>query len=118
MSTERSSDGLVRIVLVVVAVVVLVPVLMMAVAMPMMGMLGWWWDGGMAGGPSPLWGMGMLLVWLAVLVGVGYLLYRGVIGGSSAATDPALEELRVAYARGDLSDEEFEERRERLTRER
>jgi putative membrane protein len=32
-------------------------------------------------------------------------------------TDPALEELRMAYARGDLSEEEFEERRERLRQE-
>jgi uncharacterized membrane protein len=34
--------------------------------------------------------------------------------GTSRSTDPALDELRLAYARGDLSDEEFERRRERL----
>ena len=52
-------------------------------------------------------------------VGIGYLLYRGLVGGvgSSLTSDRALEELRVAYARGDLSDEEFEERRAKLTRE-
>ena len=49
---------------------------------------------------------------LLVLVGIGYLIYR------SASGDPALDELRLAYARGDLSDEEYEERRDRLTRER
>ncbi|MBX0325007.1 SHOCT domain-containing protein [Halomicroarcula sp. F13] len=119
MSTERTSDGLLRIVLIVLAVIVLFPMLMMVFAAPMMGMMGWWWGGGTAGGLSPLWGIGMMLVWLVVLVGIGYLLYRGLVGGvgSSLTTDRALEELRVAYARGDLSDEEFEERRAKLTRE-
>ena len=116
MSTERTSDGLLRIVLIVLAVIVLFPLLMMMFAMPMMGMMGWWWGGGMAGGLSPLWGIGMMLVWLVILVGIGYLLYRGLVGGvgSSLTTDRALEELRVAYARGDLSDEEFEERKDAL----
>jgi putative membrane protein len=119
MSTERTSDGLLRIVLIVLAVIVLFPLLMMVFAMPMMGMMGWWWGGGMAGGLSPLWGIGMMLVWLVVLVGIGYLLYRGLVGGvgSSLTGDRALEELRVAYARGDLSDEEFEERRTKLSHE-
>lgn len=119
MSTERTSDDLLRIVLIVLAVIVLFPLLMMMLAMPMMGMMGWWWGGSMAGGLSSLWGIGMMLVWLVVLVGIGYLLYRGlVVGvGSSLTGDRALEELRVAYARGDLSEEEFEERRANLRRE-
>jgi putative membrane protein len=116
--TANSSDGLVRVVVVVLGILVLFPVLMMALAVPMMGMIGWW-DGGMMGSFSPLWGIVMMLVWLVVLLGIGYLLYRGLVGGfgNSAETDPALEELRLAYARGDLSDEEFEERRSRLQRE-
>ena len=119
MSTERTSDGLLRIVRIVLAVIVLFPILMMVFAAPMMGMMGWWWGGGTAGGLSPLWGIGMMLVWLVVLVGIGYLLYRGLVGGvgSSLTGDRALEELRVAYARGDLTDEEFEERRAKLSRE-
>lgn len=73
----------------------------------------------MGGGLSPLWGIGMMLVWLVVLVGIGYLLYRGLVGcvGPSMTADRALEELRMAYARGDLSEEEFEERRAKLSRE-
>nr|WP_305080130.1 SHOCT domain-containing protein [Natronomonas sp. LN261] len=49
----------------------------------------------------------------------GRSLYRWLVGGgrAGAVTDPALEELRMAYARGDLSEEEFEERRERLRQE-
>jgi putative membrane protein len=113
-------------VVVVLGILVLFPVLMMALAVPTMGMMGWWGDGmmgwwgdGMMGGFSPLWGIVMMLVWLIVLLGIGYLLYRGLVGGlgTSAETDSALEELRLAYARGDLSDEEFEERRSRLQRE-
>lgn len=118
METQRSNDGLLRVVLIVLAIVVLFPLLMMAFAMPMMPMMGWWWGGGMAGGLSPLWGIGMMLVWLVVLVGIGYLLYRGLIGRvePSLTADRALEELRVAYARGDLTEEEFEQRRSKLTR--
>ena len=118
MTTRRSNDGLIRIVVVILGVVVLFPLLMMVFAMPMMGMMGWWWGDGMAGGLSPLWGLGMMLVWLVVLLGIGYLLYRGLVGGLRAdvPSDPALEELRLAYARGDLTEEEFEERRAQLQR--
>lgn len=118
MSTESTADRTLRVVLLVLAVLVLLPMLLMVVAMPMMGMMGWWWDGGTARF-SPLWGIGMMLVWLVVFVGIGYLLYRGLVAGGSSATgstDPALEELRLAYARGDLSEEEFETRREKLRR--
>ncbi len=118
MSTARTSDDVLRAILIVLAVIVLFPLLMMILVMPMMGMMGWWWGGEMAGGLSPLWGVGMVLVWLVVLVGIGYLLYRGLVGhvGSSVTNDRALEELRMAYARGDLSEEEFEERRANLNR--
>ena len=58
MATQRSSDGLLRIV-VILGVIVLFPLLMMLFAMPMMG---WWWGDGTAGGLSPLWGLGMMLV--------------------------------------------------------
>ena len=114
MSHDRTTDDTLRIVLIIVAALVLAPVLMMVVAFPMMnywggGMMGY----GMYGGGSGLWGLGMGLVWLIVLVGVGYLVYRWFAGGRLAA-DPALEELRLAYARGEISDEEFEERRDRL----
>lgn len=113
MGGEQADGSLLRIVVVVLAVVLLSPLLMMAVAMPMVGMMGW---GGQMGF-SPLWGFAAMLLSLLVVVGVGYVLYRALVGTGGAgdsAADPALEELRMAYARGDLSDEEFEQRRERL----
>lgn len=65
--------------------------------------VGWW----------PLVGMLVPLVFLLVLLGGGYLIFRRVAEHQSSH-DPAMEELRTAYARGELSDQEYEERRERL----
>jgi putative membrane protein len=114
MSGRRTTDDTLRIVLIVVAVIVLAPMLMMGLAFPMMGV----WGGMMGGyggfGVSPIWGVVMMLVWLVILVGGGYLVYRWATGAGSAGTDPALEELRLAYARGDISEEEYEQRRSRL----
>ncbi|WP_049985326.1 SHOCT domain-containing protein [Halobellus rufus] len=91
------------------------------------GMMGWggttggmWgpmhdgWMGGTDAGSTWWWLLAFLwrLLFLLVIVGAGYLLYRAVSDGESS--DPALDELRSAYARGDLSEEEFERRRERL----
>lgn len=111
-------DSLGRTILLVIAAVVLVavlvPLLMMGFAMPMIGFgpMGTW--NGTMGEPWT-----WLLVWLVplgmVLV-IGYVLYRLLRGSTRRQTDPAIEELRTAYARGDLSSEEFEERRERLER--
>jgi putative membrane protein len=89
---------------------------MMGLAFPLMGM----WGGGMMGGygtygGSGLWGLGMALIWIVVLIGGGYLLYRWLAGSRSVVSDPALEELRLAYARGDISEEEYEERRSKLS---
>lgn len=112
-----SEDALLRTLLVVIATILLVPFIVMAFMMPMMGMGGHMLDGGMwnATGATWMW----LLMWLtglAVVVGLAYLLYRAIRRPVDRGTDTALEELRIAYARGELSDEEFEERRERLQR--
>lgn len=117
MSSTRTTDELVRIAVLVVAVLLLAPLLMMAFMMPMVGLMGGW-GGGVMDGASPLWGLGTMLVWLVVLVGVVYLVYRAFAGGTAldGDTDRAMEELRVAYARGELSEEEFEQRRRNLRR--
>lgn len=105
-------DPLTRTAVIVVAAILLLPILMMILLMPMMGLLGWghMWNGT---GAAWMWLL-MGLIPLLVFLGFGYLLYRAVRQPSAIGRDPALEELRVAYARGEISDEEFEERRKRL----
>lgn len=114
-----ADDTFVRTLLLIVVIVLLVPFLMMLMMIPVMG----FWGGGHMwngwGGGGTIWSW--LLPWAAFLIlvlGGGFLLVRALGGGERREIDPALEELRVAYARGELSDEEFEERRERLRRER
>lgn len=117
MTTARSSDGLLRIIVIVLGVILLHPLLMMLFMMPMMGMMGWWGIGGdpsIGVGFSPIWGIGMMLLFLVALLGIGYFLYRAVTRGALSGNDAALEELRIAYARGDLSQEEFEQRQDNL----
>jgi putative membrane protein len=71
--------------------------------------------GGMLGGPELLIILFMLLIPAAVLILV-------VLGGlkllGGRTSDPAMESLRIAYARGDLSEEEYENRRRKLERDR
>lgn len=113
-----SSDQLdaATLVLVLLAAVVAIPMLVMVLGFggmmgysgmmgPYDGTVGWW----------PFVGMLVPLVVLLVLVGGGYLLLQRT-AADAPARDPAMEELRAAYARGELTDEEFETRRERLER--
>lgn len=107
-----TTDDLLRALLVLVAVVLLAPLLGMAVFVPALFGLG---PGGMMGGGMGLWWLFSGLVPLILVVGAGYLLYSA-LGADRDRTDPAVEELRAAYARGDLTDEEFDARYERLRR--
>jgi putative membrane protein len=106
------------VVLVLIAAVILLPLLTMGMGFggmmggPMMG--GGMWDGQTGSGWWLLAGILSRVLSLLVVVGVGYLIYRALTA-SEEGSDDALEELRLAYARGDLSDEEFERRRERLS---
>ncbi|ELY57470.1 SHOCT domain-containing protein [Natronolimnohabitans innermongolicus] len=112
-----SDDTLLQTALIIITVIVLLPLLMMALVMPMMWFWGGghMWNGGMWNGTGATWApLLMWVIFLAVIVGIGSLLYRAVRSPASRETDPALEELRNAYARGDLSDEEFEQRRRKL----
>lgn len=109
MTTNTTIDAATA-VLLVLGVLVVLPFLTMGA-----GMMGG--TGGMMGGPGAGgWGwlggplqIGLLLV----LLGGGYLLVRQATG-SGTSRDAAEEELRLAYARGDLTEEEFEQRRAKL----
>lgn len=116
MSDEPGSDRTLRLALLLVALVVAGPMLMMVVfAVPLMGMWGGGWMAMHEGGW--VWPLVMMLGWLVLLVGSGYVGYRWLSGADGLGEDPALRELRLAYARGELSDEEYEERRAKLRRE-
>lgn len=119
--SENTDDNrLLTIVLITLAVLVLFPLFFMG-----SGMMGFHSMGGMWG--SSLWVDGtipgwmivfaalMRLLFLALIIGAGYLVFRAITGADSDS-DRALEELRLAYARGDLDDEEYEQRREALER--
>lgn len=109
-----STTTLLRRLVIVGLAFVLVPFGMMLLITPMVGM----WDGShmWTGGMGPGTALGWLwpLLWLVITVGVGYVLYSFFSVSSGQQVDSAVEELRAAYARGDLSDEEFERRLERL----
>ena len=66
---------------------------------------GWW----------PIVGMLVPFVFTLILLGGGYLVFRHMTDNQTSRS-PAMEELRAAYAQGNLSEQEYEERRERLQR--
>jgi putative membrane protein len=108
------------IVVALVAALVVVPTAAMGVGILGMGpAMGGHWGHGMWGasdGPSA-WmlalGAGVQLLFLTLLLGLGYLGYRALTA-QAGPNDSAIEELRIAYARGDIDDEEFDRRRKRL----
>jgi putative membrane protein len=121
MPNQTDDTQLVTVVLVIIGVFVIFPMIFMGFGMmgfgPMMD--GMWGDGMWGGGPMPGWmfvvGIVMQLLFLTAIVGGGYLVYR-VLTGEQTESDKALEELRRAYARGELTDDEYEQRKERLER--
>jgi len=109
-SQTADSDSLVKLVIVIAAVLILGPVLLMLVAAPFMGgmmLLGVPRAGGFA-----FVGLFMTLLFPLLLIVAAVVLYRR--WGEREREDEALRELRMAFARGEIDREEFEERREAL----
>lgn len=95
----------------VLAALLAIPLVIMGVLMPLMVLV----KGGKMMGAVGSLGMIMPIIPLAILSVLAYSLYT--YSGSDEErqkSGSSLEELRSAYARGDLSDEEFENRRDRL----
>lgn len=79
---------------------------------------GMWDDGHMAG--WGMWGWGTMLfgiLWMALIIGLPIYLVYWLVNRSQTdgrTEDSALTVLREQYARGEIDDEEFERRRDRL----
>lgn len=110
-ATETALRAAVLVVVLLVAVHLVGAVLMM----PVMAGAGWGMHSTWHGTASGWAWLPMLVVPLLVLAGVGYLGYRVLEQDDEATQATALDELQRAYARGDLTDEQFEQRRERLS---
>lgn len=117
--TSNTDRQLAWVVLAIVVALINIPAFAMGFGMMGVGSMmgGTWgdhmWGSSEASGWMVAIGVGMQLLFLAIVVGGVYLGYRALTT-QDESVDPALEELRSAYARGDLSDEEYERRRERL----
>ena len=75
------------------------------------GMMGGGW--GLFGGAMGLWG----LLWMALIIGLPiYIGYALLNRGSDGNDAQSLSVLRERYARGELSDDEFDRRRKQLER--
>lgn len=103
------TDSAVRTIATVVAVLLAIPLVMMGIVMPIAMLTGV----GHVSFSHLGWRILMPIVPLSLFGGLLYVLYTG-IGGDDDESDAAFEELRSAYARGELSESEFEARRERL----
>jgi len=121
MSSSNQLDTT-TIVLLVLGAIVVLPLLTMGMGFGgMMGSGGMMGYGGMRGGYGatggwwPLVGMLVQLGFFLILLGGAYLVFRRVTD-SRSSRNRAMEELRMAYARGDLTDDEFETRRDKLER--
>ena len=71
------------------------------------GMMGW----GVMGG---FMGIGMIIFWGLIIWGIVALVRGGAPGCGSGQSDSALEVLKRRYARGEISKEEFEEKKRDL----
>ncbi len=101
-------DALVVVLGLVVGLFFVGPFLLVVLAMPTMGLMG------AVGGPwALLVGAAVALVYLG---GAGLIAWWLV--GGRRREDEALEELRLALARGEITEEEYERRRELLERDR
>ncbi len=114
-----NDSNVLKIVIIGIIVVFVLPMLLMVLILPVMGMWngphmfnGWMGSGVAPGVVGLIWFL-MTVLFLMIIVGVGFLILRAATS-TTEEDDPAIQELRKAYARGDLTEEEFETKMERL----
>ncbi|TZE81006.1 SHOCT domain-containing protein [Calorimonas adulescens] len=79
----------------------------------------WWmlngWNGGWGTGTF-IWGLFSMIIQIAVIIGVIYLVIHliNINGNGHRKGNDALEILKERYARGEISEEEYEEKKKRL----
>lgn len=120
MTTTTTDRRLVTLVLLALAALLLLPFGLMGFGMMGSGpMMGGTWGGMWTDAAVPGWysfvAFAVPLLVLVALAGSAYLAFR-LADVSTDDADDALDTLRTAYARGDLTDEEYEHRREVLER--
>lgn len=74
---------------------------------------GWWWHGG-GWGWAWFWWPLSTLIWIAVIAGVLWLVWRGSVSRGSTGLGRARDILAERYARGELTSDEYRERLEQL----
>ncbi|QGN06450.1 SHOCT domain-containing protein [Halorhabdus sp. CBA1104] len=113
-----SSDRLdaTTVALLILGALVVVPTLTMGGGFGGMAGHGGMMDGyASTGGWWALVGMFVRLAVLLAVLGGGYVFFHRMTE-SQASRNPPMEELRMAYARGEISEDAFEERRTKLER--
>jgi putative membrane protein len=77
------------------------------------GMMGWGYGGGW------IWSIIMLVFWVAVIVGIFFLIRWLVtstgVGGQARPEESAVEILKRRYAKGEINKQEYEEKKKDLT---
>lgn len=75
-------------------------------------------DGRMLGGGMGWWMLFSVMFWILVIVGIVLLavwaVQKGTGGGAGSTEESALEILKKRYARGEISKEEFEEKKRHI----
>ncbi|MEF8824879.1 MAG: SHOCT domain-containing protein [Halapricum sp.] len=110
MSTSRPRDTPIRLAL-LIAILVLLPLLLVLFVLELMDVVLIWILTRTARSLPIVWAFALMVLLLVAVLGLGYVFSRSIESVATSRLDPALEELRIAYARGEITREEFRERR-------
>jgi putative membrane protein len=110
MSTSRPRDANVRLAL-LIAILIFVPLLLVLFILELLDVVLIWIVTRTTRSLPIVWAFALMFLLLVVVLGMGYMFSKSVESVAMSRPDPALEELRIAYARGEITREEFRERR-------